>query len=123
MTWTSTSPATSTSPTPDRDKVFKITPAGILTTYAGTGVSRVLGRRGWATNAKLYDPRNVAVAPSGAVFVADTLNHRVRRIDPDGSILTVAGTGVAGFSGDGGLGAAAKLDFPTGLAVEPTVRC
>ena len=104
----------------DRDKVFKITPAGILTTYAGTGAAGFSGDGGWATNAKLNDPRNVAVAPSGAVFVADTLNHRVRRIDPDGSILTVAGTGVAGFSGDGGLGAAAKLDYPTGLAVEPT---
>ena len=69
-----------------------------------------------ATGAKLRSPRDVAVRESdGSVFVADGGNHRVRRIDPDGTIETVAGDGSDGYRGDGGLATRASLDTPTAV--------
>jgi RHS repeat-associated protein len=80
----------------------------------GTGFS---GDNGPATDAQLNLPLGVAAAPDGAIFVADSANHRVRKIDAAGIITTIAGTGVAGSAGDGGPAAAAQLSEPRGLAL------
>jgi hypothetical protein len=100
--------------------VRKVAPDGTITRVAGPGVVGVLGDGGPAVDAHLDDPVGVAVDGSGNVFISDVGEHRVRRVDAaTGIITTIAGTGTAGFSGDGGPGTAAKLDYPTGLAVGP----
>jgi sugar lactone lactonase YvrE len=66
----------------------------------------------------LDHPQNVAVNAAGDVFIADTYNNRVVKVSPQGQVVTVAGDGVAGYSGDGRLAAFAELNSPTGLAVD-----
>jgi hypothetical protein len=88
-------------------------------TVAGTGVGGFSGDGGPATAAELNNPHAVAALPDGGFLVADTLNNRVRRVTPQGVITTVAGTGVAGFSGDGGSASVATLDLPKAVAVLP----
>lgn len=67
-----------------------------------------------ATNASLYDPLGVVVDASGNYFIADTSNHRVRKVTTNGIISTVAGTGLQGYSGDGGPAVNAALNMPYG---------
>jgi sugar lactone lactonase YvrE len=93
---------------------------GIITTVAGDGVAGSSGDGGVATSARLRAPTGLARAPAGDVYIADTGNHRVRRVDAfSGTITNVAGTGAAGGSGDGGPALAATLADPSGLAFEP----
>src|SRR5919198_905794 len=95
------------------DRIRKIAPNGIITTVAGS--TRGFGGDGGpATSAKLNQPRDVTVASDGAILIADTGNNRVRRVDPNGTITTVAGLG-AGLSGDGDPAARAKLNSPTSI--------
>jgi len=92
----------------------------IITTVAGGGTpSDGIGDGGPATKASLNYPWGVAVGPDGSIYVADSANDRLRRIDPTGIITTIAGTGVGGFSGDGGPATKARLSFPEGIAVGP----
>ncbi|MCA1842376.1 MAG: hypothetical protein LC792_04150, partial [Actinobacteria bacterium] len=91
---------------------------GTITTVAGTGQEGFGGDGGPATAARLNRPRFLIVAPDGSMIIADTANYRVRRVDPSGIITTIAGTGVAGYSGDGGPATAARLDDPRGLALD-----
>ncbi len=91
---------------------------GIVKTVAGDGRAGYDGDGGPATSAALNGPFGVALDASGNLYVADTDNHRVRRVRADGVIETVAGTGVRGFSGDGGPATRAQLDAPRGLAVD-----
>ncbi|MFN2642360.1 MAG: SMP-30/gluconolactonase/LRE family protein [Actinomycetota bacterium] len=100
------------------NRIRKLNTRGIITTIAGTGSIGFSGDRGRATRARLYLPTAVAVDPSGNIFVADTANHRVRKIDRRGIITTVAGTGVSGYAGEGTPAVTAKLSIPTGLAVD-----
>jgi DNA-binding beta-propeller fold protein YncE len=93
--------------------------SGVISTVAGTGIPGPAGDGGPATGAHLSDPKAVAVGPAGDLWIADTGNDRVRRVDTAGVITTVAGTGTAGFSGDGGPATAAALDGPRGLAFGP----
>lgn len=103
---------------------------GIITTVAGTGPT---GWHRWmggteggyggdgasAKQAKLNLPQSIAIDRNGNLFIADFLNHRVRRVDAiTGTITTVAGTGTAGFSGDGGPSTNASLNLPSGIAVD-----
>jgi hypothetical protein len=96
--------------------------AGTITTFAGSGSSgeaeaAFAGDGGAATAAKLNTPWGVAVTDSGTVYIADTLNYRVRKVLPNGTITTFAGDGVARSQGDGGLAASASLNQPNALAV------
>lgn len=86
-----------------------------IQTVAGSDDS---GDGGSALSAALGQPEGVAVVRSGNVYFAEAANHRVRKIGTDGSIQTVAGTGVAGFAGDGGPATAALLNQPYGLALD-----
>ena len=85
---------------------------------AGTGVEGCTGDGGPARAALLNHPRGVAVDGRGDVFIADSMNHRVRMVDPSGVIATVAGCGRQGFGGDGGPATVARLFEPRGVAVD-----
>jgi sugar lactone lactonase YvrE len=93
--------------------------SGTVTTVAGTGQGGFGGDGGPATAALLNDPKGVLAGPRGEVYIADSANDRVRVIDPSGIISTLAGSGTAGFSGDGGPAPAAQLHAPRALAVDP----
>jgi NHL repeat len=95
------------------DRIRKVTPNGIITTFAGTtrGFS---GDGGPATSAQLNQPRDIAVASDGSVLIADTGNNRIRRVAPNGLISTVAGT-TLGFGGDGDPARGARLDAPSSI--------
>ncbi len=99
-------------------RVRRIAPDGSISTAAGTGVKGSLGDGGLAINAQLMSPRNVAVDAAGNLYISEFEGHRIRRVTPDGKISTVAGTGVAGFRGDGGLAVNAQIGYPAGLAVD-----
>ncbi|MEU9125267.1 RICIN domain-containing protein [Streptomyces sp. NPDC048506] len=101
-------------------RVRKITTDGKISTVAGTGVPGFSGDNGPAVSAQLHYPREVAVDSAGAVYIADTNNHRVRKITTDGKISTIVGTGTAGFSGDGGAATAARLHTPLGVTADST---
>jgi len=99
--------------------IRKATVGGSITTIAGTGVNDIPdSETGVALQQPLNYPQALAVEKSGSLLVADTNNSRVRRIQADGSISTVAGTADSDFYGDGGPAAAAALSAPTGLAVD-----
>jgi hypothetical protein len=87
-------------------------PVYSVSTVAGTGATGHTGDGGPAINATLNTPRGVAIDPSGNVYIADVVNNVIRRIAKDGSISTFAGTGVAGYSGDGGPATKANLNDP-----------
>ena len=109
--------ATSSSPTRSITGSVGSRPDGTITTIAGNGIPSFLGDGGPATEANLQYPTGVALDHDGNLFIADAANHRIRRIDQDGTITTVAGTGAAGFAGDGGPATEARLHKPTGVAV------
>ncbi|MEU3510726.1 RICIN domain-containing protein [Streptomyces longwoodensis] len=104
----------------ENHRIRKVTPDGQIGTVAGTGSAGFSGDDGLAAAAELNAPYGVAVDSTGTLYIADTDNHRVRQVTPDGRIRTVAGTGTPGFSGDGGPAAAAQLNSPYGLAVDGT---
>ncbi|MEK7764664.1 MAG: hypothetical protein AAB368_00365, partial [bacterium] len=91
---------------------------GLISTLAGTGNNGYNGDGQPATNAWLAGPRGVAVDGMNQVFVADTGNHRIRRIGTAGNIFLLAGNGTPGFGGDGGQATAAQLDQPSGIALD-----
>jgi sugar lactone lactonase YvrE len=95
------------------------TETGIITTIAGTGGKRgYSGDDGPATEAKLRKPRGIYIDTSGNIYIADTDNHRIRKVDTEGTITTIAGTGRRGYSGDDGPATDAKLRKPRGLYVD-----
>src|SRR2546427_2193580 len=94
-----------------------------ISTYAGPpipfeGTRGFAGDGGPATSALLNDPKAVAVDTAGSLYIADTGNHRIRKVASNGIITTIAGSGTIGFSGDGGPAVAAELNFPQGVAVD-----
>ena len=90
---------------------------GVITTVAGDGTEDYGGDGGLATAAKLKLPFGVAVDTAGNLYIADTYNHRIRKITGT-TISTIAGAGTEGFSGDGGAATAAELKLPHGVAVD-----
>jgi DNA-binding beta-propeller fold protein YncE len=94
-------------------------PAQIITTVAGNGVAGYSGDGGAAGGAQLNNPFGVAVDGAGNLFIGDTWNHRIRRVDGvTGIITTVAGNGVEGFCCDGAPATSARLNSPFGVAVD-----
>lgn len=93
---------------------------GVITTVAGIGVNRFFGDGGLATTAGLYFPQAVAFDAAGNLFIADTANCRVRKVNvATGTMTTVAGDGAYRFFGDGGMAVEASLANPTGIALDP----
>jgi RHS repeat-associated protein len=101
------------------NRVRRIGPDGIISTFAGTGAPGYNGDGIVATNAQLNQPMGVAVARDGSVYIADQANHRLRRVRPDGKIETAAGVGVAASSGDGDLATQAATQQPVAVAAGP----
>ncbi|QWV97167.1 putative Ig domain-containing protein [Geomonas nitrogeniifigens] len=103
----------------EHHRVRKVDSSGVITTVAGTGVAGNAGDNGPATLARLNYPMGIALDGNGNLFIADTNNNVIRRVDPAGIITTVAGTGMASYSGDGPALAAA-LNAPADVAVDPS---
>lgn len=99
-------------------RVRKVTPAGVITTVAGNGISGLNGDGGPATQASLHSPYALVFDSAGNLYIADTSNHKIRKVAPDGIITTFAGNGQDGFGGDGGKATDARLNLPVGLAVD-----
>lgn len=98
--------------------VHKVTPAGIITIVAGGSQYPTPGDGGPAVDAYIASAVGIAVDAAGNLYIADPPSNRVRKVSPAGIITTFAGTGVAGYSGDGGPAASAKLSSPQDLAVD-----
>ena len=100
------------------NRVRKVATNGNISTLAGNGVNGFSGDGGQAGNAMLNGPQTVAVDSQGNVYVGDTANNRVRKVAPNGVITTVAGSGDAGYSGDGGSAVNAQVGNPVAVAVD-----
>lgn len=94
--------------------IRKITPAGMVTTFAGNGIPGYTDGLGSA--ASFYYPYGVAIDGAGNLYVADQTNQRIRKISPAGLVTTIAGSGIASFAD--GSGIAASFNYPTGIAVD-----
>lgn len=97
--------------------IVEVSPVGMISTVAGTGEQGYAGDNGPATSAVLDSPAGVAIDTAGNIYIADSHNNRIRKVT-SGTITTIAGTGAAGFSGDGGTATSAALNLPTALAVD-----
>jgi sugar lactone lactonase YvrE len=107
----------------NNERIRKVDTNGIITTVAGNGYTKFdqgaySGDGGAATNASLNSPLGVAVDVCGNLFIADTDNNRIREVNTNGIITTVAGNGGQGYSGDGGSAANAAFYYPSGVTVD-----
>jgi YVTN family beta-propeller protein len=102
------------------NRIRKIAPDGKITTIAGTGICGYNGDNIPASKAMLCNPVGLAFDPAGNLYVADGANARVRKIGTNGKITTAIGTGVAGYSGDGGPATNAAINFPWAMAFDNT---
>ena len=98
--------------------MLTVTPGRTAATSAGTGTPGFSGDGSTSTLAQLARPSGIAYDSAGDLFVADANNHVIREITPGGTIITVAGTGIAGFGGDGGPATAALLDTPASVTID-----
>jgi uncharacterized protein (TIGR03437 family) len=92
--------------------------SGSISAVAGTGLAAFGGDGQSALNAQLFGPRSIAVDASGNIYIADYTNSRVRMISPTGIITTIAGNGRFAYTGDGGAGTSAALNFPSGVTAD-----
>jgi uncharacterized protein (TIGR03437 family) len=100
------------------NRIRKVQPGGNLLTIAGNGNASYFGDGGPATKASVNQPEGVAVDAAGNVYIADTLDNAVRKVTPDGTISTLAGTGTPGYSGDGGPAKQARMKLPRAVTVD-----
>jgi uncharacterized protein YjdB len=100
------------------NRVRKVTTGGVISTIAGTGASGFSGDGGAATAAIFDGPTGIAVDSVGNVYLCDESNNRIRKVSTSGTVTTIAGTGVAGYSGDGGAATAAEVNYPIGIAID-----
>jgi len=98
--------------------IKKVNDVGTLSAVAGSGTRGYSGDDGAATDADLNNPAAVAVDGSGNLYIADSNNHRIRKVDTQGIITAFAGNGQPGYSGDGGSALSASLNNPYGVAVD-----
>lgn len=98
--------------------IRKVDTNGIITTVAGDGTGGFSGDSNLAVNAQLNEPNDMTINTSGEIFIADTANHRIRKVDTNGIITTLAGTNTAGFSGDNGDSTLAQLDTPKAITFD-----
>ena len=98
-------------------RIIRIPRFGSPSVIAGTGTCGYSGDGGPASSAQLNDPNGITFDSAGNLYFADSSNHRIRRIDPRGTITTIAGTGVSGHTGDGGRATAAELAYPFGIGI------
>jgi len=106
----------------DKNNVRKITPNGIITTVVGGQIftKGSIGDGGPAINARLNVPTTIAFDAVGNMYIADKNNYRIRKVDLNGIITTVAGNGIGAYAGDGGQATAASLFNPTQVAFDAT---
>jgi hypothetical protein len=102
--------------------VRRLAPDGTITTFAGTGTDGFSGDGNSATAAQMRMPRGLATDSAGNVYIADSWNYRIRRVDSNGVIQTIAGTGENGYTGDGGKATAAALGFVQAVAVDNSLN-
>jgi sugar lactone lactonase YvrE len=100
------------------NRIRKVDTNGIITTVAGNGFPGYSGDGASATGASLNVPSGLTFDASGNLYIADTLNHRIRKVDTNGIISTVAGNGAFGSSGNGGAATNAQFSFPCGVAAD-----
>lgn len=98
-------------------RIRKVDTEGRITTVAGNGLAKFEGDAGSAKEAALHAPTALDVGPDGSLYVADTGNHAIRKIAPDGAITTLAGNGLEGFAGDDGPATQSQLASPSGVVV------
>jgi hypothetical protein len=99
--------------------IWKITPQGVVSVVAGiSGVAGYDGDGGPAISAHLSNPTGLGLDSVGNLYIADTMNNVIRKVDSNGVITTVAGNGTAGYSGDGSLATNAQLDNPVGVLAD-----
>ena len=91
---------------------------GVITTVAGNGTQGFAGDGGAATSAELYNPSGLAVDGLGDLFIADTYNDCIRRVDAATGVITTVAGGAHGFAGDGGTATSAAVAYPSGVAVD-----
>jgi hypothetical protein len=99
--------------------VVKIAPNGTASVIAGNGLQGFSGDGAAAVNASLNGPGAVGIDKAGNLYIADTFNNRIRRVSPDGTITTIAGSSTFGFAGDNGPAVNALLFFPSALVADP----
>jgi hypothetical protein len=99
-------------------RIRKVDASGTITTVAGNGTAGFSGDNGPATSAELYNPYVVTVDSAGNLYIADTYNSRIRKVDTSGTITTVAGNGTQGYNGDNIRATSAELWYPIGVAVD-----
>ncbi len=103
----------------ENQRIRKVAPDGTITTFAGNGTRGYFGDGGAAIQAAMNEPYEVRFDASGNVYFVERLNHCVRRVDAKtGVISTIAGTGKAGFSGDGGPATAAEMNEPHSIGFD-----
>ncbi len=100
------------------NRIRKVSTTGVISTLAGTGTGGYSGDAGAAVSAKINSPRGLALDVAGNLYIADQNNHVIRRVTPSGIISTFAGTGVSGYTGDGGSALGARLSYPQAVAVD-----
>jgi len=99
-------------------RIRKVGPAGDIKTIAGNGNKGYSGDGGVATSASLNYPEGVTIDSCGNMYIADCENQRIRKVNTSGIISTVAGNGIRGYSGDGGVATSASFDYPRGVAFD-----
>jgi trimeric autotransporter adhesin len=99
-------------------RIRKVSVSGIISTFAGNGTPGFSGDGGMATDARIDHPKGISIDKNGNLYICDSYNNRIRKVDTSGIITTVAGNGNYGYSGDGGQATDAKIWGPTTLFID-----